>query len=79
MSISLRCPSCSTRAIARTSRMLSDTLREITFRCEADECGHVYVAQLEVVRTLVPSGSHGLHPQIPLSERCRIARDPVSL
>ncbi|MGH8777567.1 ogr/Delta-like zinc finger family protein [Paraburkholderia sp.] len=74
MRISICCPVCSTRAIARTSRKLSDTLREITYRCENDACGHIYVAHLEVVRTVVPSGLHGLHPEIPLSRHGKAGR-----
>ncbi|SDI23924.1 ogr/Delta-like zinc finger family protein [Paraburkholderia phenazinium] len=73
MRFTIACPLCSTRAIARTSRKLSDTMREITFRCDNDECGHVYIAQLEVVRTIVPSGRYGSHPDIPLSGRSRAA------
>jgi hypothetical protein len=34
----------------------------------------VYVAHLEAVRTLVPSGRYGLHPDIPLSKHSRAAR-----
>ena len=74
MRFSIACPLCSTRAIARTSREMSETMREITFRCDDDECGHVYVARLEAVRTLVPSGRYGLHPDIPFSTHSRATR-----
>lgn len=53
--IVIRCPHCKSRAIARNSREMSDTLREITYQCDNVECGHTYVANLEVVRTLSPS------------------------
>ncbi len=46
---------------------MSRTMREITYRCENDECGHVYVATLEVVRTIVPSAVPNPDVSIPLS------------
>ncbi|WP_080402206.1 ogr/Delta-like zinc finger family protein [Burkholderia ubonensis] len=57
MSVSIACPVCQSRAVARSIRKLSDTLREIRYRCENDERGHVYIAHLEAVRTVVPSAT----------------------
>ncbi|MBK3814254.1 ogr/Delta-like zinc finger family protein [Paraburkholderia fungorum] len=67
MRISICCPICATRASARTSRKLSDTLREIRYRCENDDCGHIYVAHLEVVYTVVPSALENPAVELPLS------------
>lgn len=67
MRITIRCPICLSRATARTSRLMSRTLREITYRCENDDCGHVYIAHLEVVRTTVPSAMRNDDVSIPLS------------
>lgn len=77
MRITIRCPICSTRAIARSSRELSVTLREITYRCENDECGHVYVANLEVMRTIVPSILSNPDVSIPLSVHSHVKRSEV--
>ncbi|MFG6711169.1 ogr/Delta-like zinc finger family protein [Burkholderia pseudomallei] len=69
--ITISCPTCLGKAKARSSRMMSRTLREITYRCENDNCGHVYVANLEVVRTLVPSAVPNPEVDIPLSPTVR--------
>ncbi|WP_417159551.1 ogr/Delta-like zinc finger family protein [Streptomyces cyaneofuscatus] len=55
MTISICCPHCDSRAIARTSKALTSTMREIRYACVDPECGHTYVATLEIVRTLSPS------------------------
>lgn len=75
--ITISCPICLGKAKARSSRMMSRTLREITYRCENDNCGHVYVANLEVVRTLVPSAMPNPDVSIPLSRAVehRLERD----
>lgn len=74
MRISIHCPICRTRAIARTSREMSRTMREITYRCTNDECGHTYVAHLEVVRTLVPSIIDNPEVSIPFSPAAAAAK-----
>ncbi|WP_186193166.1 ogr/Delta-like zinc finger family protein [Burkholderia gladioli] len=65
--ITINCPICLGRSTARSSRSMSRTMREITYRCENDDCGHVYIANLEVVRTLVPSAVPNADVVIPLS------------
>jgi hypothetical protein len=55
MRILNRCPHCRERAIARSSREMSPTFREITFRCDNEKCCHWYVANMEFSRTLSPS------------------------
>lgn len=65
--ITIKCPVCLGGSTARSSRAMSRTMREITYRCENDDCGHVYVATLEVVRTLVPSAVPNPEVSIPLS------------
>lgn len=67
MRISICCPHCESKAIARTSRPLSATLREIVYACVDPECGHTYVAQLEVVRTLSPSAKPKKDIRLPIS------------
>ena len=75
MRITIRCPICSSRSVARTSRELSPTLREISYRCENDECGHIYIAALEVIRTVVKSALHNPNVQIPLSPHSKTNRE----
>ena len=69
--ISIRCPHCDSRSIARTSRQLSATLREIFFQCLDVECGHTYVANLEVVRTISPSAKPKTAIRLPISPHAR--------
>lgn len=69
--ITMRCPHCRSRATARTSSELSPLFREITFTCRNHECGHVFVAGLEVLRTLSPSAIPDPGVRIPLSPHVR--------
>lgn len=71
MRILNRCPHCLTRAIARTTRDLSLTLREVTFMCSKPECGHTYIVNMEFSRTLSPSAEPNLSLNLPLSPRVR--------
>lgn len=68
MRIVIRCPHCDSRAVGRSSKQLSKTLREITYQCQDTDCGHTYVANLEVVRTLSPSGKPATDVRIPISQ-----------
>lgn len=65
--ISAHCPHCRSRATARTSREMSATMREITYVCKNLECGHVWVAVQEAVRTLSPSAIPNLEIKLPMS------------
>jgi predicted RNA-binding Zn-ribbon protein involved in translation (DUF1610 family) len=69
--ITIACPHCSGRTVARTSRKLSDTLREIVYACLDPECGHTYVANLEAVRTLSPSAKPNSKVMLPISQHIR--------
>ncbi len=48
-------------------------MREITYQCTDPECGHTYIAGLEVLRTLSPSARPKRGINIPFSQH--IARD----
>ncbi|WP_373997288.1 ogr/Delta-like zinc finger family protein [Duganella sp. SG902] len=65
--ITIRCPHCEARAVARSSQKMSDTMREITYVCTNPLCGHTYVAGLEVLRTLSPSAMPRRGINIPFS------------
>jgi predicted RNA-binding Zn-ribbon protein involved in translation (DUF1610 family) len=73
MSISIACPHCRTLPIARSSRELSATMRELRFICANPDCGHTWIAHLEIVRTLSPSACPNPEVRIPLSPHVRRA------
>lgn len=63
----MQCPHCNARAIARSSKSLSPVFREITFVCRNLNCGHVFVAGLEAIRTLSPASIPNPDVDLPLS------------
>lgn len=65
--ILIYCPHCRARGKARTSKEMSLTMREITFVCTNEKCGHVWVSTLEAARTLSPSSTPNLAVKLPLS------------
>lgn len=71
--LSMKCPYCESRAIARTSKTLTATLREITYSCRNPECGASWVASLEATRLLSPSAIPNPQVRIPLSPHIRAA------
>ena len=52
-----------------TSRQLSPLVREIYFDCMNVDCSHRCVAQLGIVRTLVPSLMPNAQVSLPIVER----------
>lgn len=65
--ISIRCPHCEGLAHVRTSKGLSRLVRECYLYCKDPECGHSFVAQVVIVRTLSPSASPRPDVHIPLA------------
>ena len=63
------CPHCAGRCRTVTSRQLSTLVREIYFDCMNVDCGHRFVAQLGIVRTLVPSLMPSQGVSLPIVER----------
>jgi len=49
------CPHCGTRCFTVKTNQVSPVVREITFQCPNNACGHQFVAQLAPVRTITPS------------------------
>jgi len=49
------CPHCDARARVRTSSQETLLSRELRLQCENIDCGHTFVAQLEIIRTVVQS------------------------
>lgn len=72
----MSCPHCKSAARARTSTQLSPLFREVTYTCQNDECGHVFVCGLEAIRTLSPSAIPDPEIRLPLSRHVR-ARELV--
>jgi predicted RNA-binding Zn-ribbon protein involved in translation (DUF1610 family) len=60
---SIHCPHCGARSLVRTSEQLTPLVRELRYRCDDDDCGHTFVAQLSVIRTIRPSAKPrpGIH------------------
>lgn len=65
----MACPHCGARMRTITSRQLSPLVREIYFDCMNVDCSHRCVAQLGLVRTLVPSLIPNAQISLPIVER----------
>jgi hypothetical protein len=65
----MACPHCRSRMRTITSRQLSTLVREIYFDCMNVDCSHRCVAQLGIVRTLVPSLTPNAQVSLPIVER----------
>jgi hypothetical protein len=65
----ITCPHCDGRVRTQTSRRLSALVREIYFECVDVDCGHRFVAQLGIVRTLVPSLKPKADVRLPIVDR----------
>lgn len=63
------CPHCKGSMRTISSRQLSDLVREIYFDCMNPACSHRCVAQLGIVRTLVPSLMPDKAVTLPIVER----------
>lgn len=49
------CPHCASRCGTVKTRQITETYREVTYCCSNTACGHVFVAEVNAVRTLSPS------------------------
>lgn len=63
----MRCPHCSSPSAARSSRVLSRLLKEVYYQCKNPACGFTWVATLEAVRGLSPSGMPNPSVDLPVS------------
>jgi hypothetical protein len=71
--ISLPCAHCKSRVRACKSRPVTATYKEITYMCQNPDCGHVFVACLEVLRTISLSAMPDAEVRIPLSRHAQTA------
>ncbi len=62
--------------MARTSEQLSPTCREMRLRCEDDDCGHQFVIQVAVIRTVVASRKPNPEVTLPFSNPNLTAQKP---
>jgi hypothetical protein len=69
------CPHCQSRAIVRDSQSVTDMVRELRIACTNEDCGHTYVAQLAVIRTVRPSATPKKGVFIPFGAWTRPAND----
>ncbi|HEX8583032.1 MAG TPA: ogr/Delta-like zinc finger family protein [Allosphingosinicella sp.] len=65
----IACPHCQERAICRTSSQITPLARELLYRCDNDECGHAFISQLEIIRTVTPSARPNPAVHLPLTAR----------
>ncbi|MBB6191487.1 hypothetical protein FHS51_001714 [Sphingobium wenxiniae] len=52
---SINCPHCGQPSLVRKSSQISPLVRESSHICTNDECCHVFIAQLAIIRTIAPS------------------------
>ncbi|MBB3877924.1 ogr/Delta-like zinc finger family protein [Sphingomonas pseudosanguinis] len=72
----IACPHCGARSIARGSVEIDILTRELRFMCDNVDCGHTFVAQLAIYRTVRPSMTPNPSVILPLGEwRSRPAND----
>lgn len=67
----LPCPHCKWPSVIRTSEQMSVLTRQYVFCCANAECGHTFVATLEISRTLSPSATPDPGVNLPLSSHVR--------
>lgn len=72
--LGMPCPHCQSRSQVRTSNQLTATMREVYFLCTSLTCGHSWVAHLEAVRTIAPSGLPNPFINLPMMSRPEIER-----
>lgn len=68
----MACPHCDSPATQRTARQLSSLVREVTYRCEDDTCGHGFVCQIEVIRTTIHSATPNPAIHLPFAPQVRM-------
>lgn len=70
--VGMDCPHCGSRAQIRTSTGVSRTMRKVYFLCNKVPCGHSWVATLEAIRTISPSGLPDPSVDLPVMERSEV-------
>lgn len=61
----IACPHCNARSIVRSSEQITDLVRELRVNCDNDECGHTFVVQLSIIRTIRESATPNPSVHLP--------------
>lgn len=64
----IHCPHCGDRSIVRSSEQVTPIVRELRLTCDNIECGHYFVAQLSVIRTVRPSARPNPDVHLPCGD-----------
>lgn len=67
----LECPHCDAPCTIRSSRRMSKLTREYSYQCNNVECGHTFVASMEIRHTLSPSGTPDPSVVLPMPDKMR--------
>ena len=67
----LECPHCDDHCTIRSSRRMSKLTREYHYQCNNVECGHTFVASMEIRHTLSPSGTPDPSVVLPMPDKMR--------
>lgn len=70
------CPHCNSIAKARSSKQLTPLFKELRYQCLDLECGHTFVASLNIERSIVPSMKP--NPRIRLKVGLPVATTPAN-
>lgn len=73
---SIACPHCGSAAGVRSSEEFTPLCREARLMCENIECGHIFVAQIAIVRTIAPSMIPNPAIDIPIGNQNLRRRKP---
>jgi len=73
----MSCPHCNSPSTVRFARPLSAMVREVTYRCENDDCGHGFVAQIAAIRTTIPSANPNPTVHLPFAKPGMLAPVPA--
>jgi hypothetical protein len=75
----MKCHHCGERAVIRTSRALSDLVREARCQCTNIDCATTYVSHVVVVHTVAPSLNPNPLVYVPIGKTSRLPKDTRQL
>ncbi len=61
------CPHCHSSAAIRTSKKVSDLVREYYIRCNNIECGHSWKSQMSAIASITPSQMPNPNITLPMT------------
>lgn len=73
----VKCPHCRYYGCVRDSEEMSELTGMAIYRCDNDDCGHVYEVGFEVTATISPSAMPNPAVTLPIRKRrCNCQRPP---